>query len=73
MKDIPEDPRIPPAFRREGVRNIRKVGQLIDALSRLPRNLRMDTGFADALQVTVSRHVMGTKQRFECSVQEQED
>ncbi len=68
-KDIPEDPRIPPAYRKSGLRKIKTVGQLIEHLQMLPADLKMNTGFGKSLDVYVSRH-LGKRQSFQCCISE---
>lgn len=68
-KDIPEDPRIPRKYRKSGLRKVKTVGQLIKHLQKLPPDLKMNTGFSEALDVYVTRQI-GQKQQFLCTIEE---
>lgn len=69
-RDIPEDPRIQPKYRRRGLRKIKTVGELIAHLRELPFDMLMDTGFSDSLDVYVTRRHAGDGQSFRCVVGE---
>jgi hypothetical protein len=69
MKKAAEDPRIPPEYRKSGLRKIKTVGQLISHLQKLPEDLRMDAGFGRSLDVYVAKLIDSTKETFRCCIE----
>lgn len=53
-----------------GARGVKTVGQLIDTLQKLPRNLKLMTGFSKYLEVYVVKQIRGSRYTLKCDITE---